>query len=922
MEKHHSCINTLSVIEYFQEHAPGLVDELLQQLGPEVDSLPDAKGFLMDPNNWVSGYVLINMYGNAKRLLGDDVIFKIGFDSVIKKRLGYIQRILLCALRGPEQAIKRIQTLNDKFNRNKAIHTVDLNNKGTILQLHWFRNVPLSEDFCSVNKGIYTAVPVFWGLPPAHLEETRCFFKGDECCEYHLTWKRKSPLKEYFLKAFRPWKIIENSIKVVENSIREVERDKELIKNKYEEVHRLNIQLKNKIDQLLSLQEVSTAILSTLDTERLFDLILKLLVKVARLDRAAIFIVDEEKQTLSLVHAVGVSPEDFSDIKDYTVSLSKTDNIIAQTAARNEPVFVEDVAGSALNKDNPLIRKFKPKAFILVPLAAHGKILGVLVGDQVQNSLNVAFPDREFLTSFANQIAMALNNSNLYRKLAESERRYRQLIENAHDGIWVLDDKDNLILANRRMSEIFTNGHLIGQNIYRYVDGENEKILKGLLDQNKAGFVAQGLMELRSKGGGQISAIISSVPLMEEGLRKGSFAIVTDISQIKRLEGQLYHAQKMECIGTMAGGIAHDFNNILTSILGYTTLLKQQVQDMDAQRHLDVIEKSSLRAADLVKKMLTFSRGGQIYKLTPVDVNEIVLETVRLLENVIDKRIEIQLRLDASPATILGDATQLQQAMLNICLNARDVMPDGGVLGIKTENCTISNGHDAHCLSAAHGRYVKISISDTGPGIHEKDLGKIFDPFFTTKPLGKGTGLGLAVVHGIVNGLKGYIHVDSKIGKGSAFELLFPEAGIEAVEGSVTEHAVKVEGSETILLVDDEQYVRDLGEKVLNLHGYNVILARDGLEAIHIYQSAKDSIDLVILDLMMPNLSGRDTYKRLKEINPAVKVIICTGYGLDHEAMQELQGGGVCSFIQKPYNLEQLGQAVRKGIDSGSALHN
>ncbi|MFZ5993793.1 MAG: response regulator [Thermodesulfobacteriota bacterium] len=914
IEKHHSCINTAVAIRYFEDYAPGLVDKLLQHLGPEVDGLPDVKGFLTDPNNWVSGHVLINMYRNARQLLGDDVIFKIGFDSVFKKRLGYIQKILFFVLGGPKQAVKNIQALNDKFNRSKTIRIVRITNKDAIMQLHWFRNVPLSEDFCSVNKGIYAAVPVIWGLPPAHLEETRCFFKGDEYCEYHITWRKKSLLREYFFKA-------NVAQQVLENSISELERDKELIKKKYDEIHRLNIQLKSKIDQLLSLQEVSTAILSTLDTERLFDLILRLLVKVARLDRAAIFIVDEEKQALSLVHAVGVSPEDFSDIKDYTVSLSKIDNIIARAATRKEPVFVEDVAGSALNKDNPLIRKFRPKAFILIPLAAQGKILGVLVGDQIHDSLNVAFPDKEFLTSFANQIAMSLNNSNLYRKLAASERRYRQLIENAHDGIWVLDDKDNLILANRRMSEIFTNGHLIGRNIHRYVDGENEKILNGLLDQNKAGFVAQGMMELRSKDGGQISAIISSVPLMEEGSCKGSFAIVTDISHIKRLERQLYQAQKMECIGTMAGGIAHDFNNILTSILGYTSLLKQQVQDMDAQQGFDVIEKSSLRAADLVKKMLTFSRGGQIQNLSPVDVNGVVQETVRLLENVIDKRVEIQLRLEAGPATILGDATQLQQAMLNICLNARDVMPDGGVLGIKTEICTITNRHDTHYLSVARGRYVKISISDTGPGIDENKLGKIFDPFFTTKPLGKGTGLGLAVVHGIVKGLKGHIHVDSKIGKGSTFELLFPEADIEAVEQAPAEHTAKVEGRETILLVDDEQYNRELGEKVLTFHGYNVLLAKDGLEAVDIYKSAKDAIALVVLDFMMPNLSGKDTYKRLKEINPAVKVIICTGYGLDHEAMQEMQDG-VCSFIQKPYNLEKLAQAVRMGIDSGSVLPN
>jgi PAS domain S-box-containing protein len=912
MEKHHSCINTLSVIEYFRDHAPELVDELLQQLGPEVDNLPDVNGFLIDPNNWVSGHVLINLYRNAKRLLGDDVIFKIGFDSVLKKRLGYIQRIFLHALGGPKQAVKKIQTLNDKFNRNKTIHTVDLNKKGAILQLHWFRNVPLSEDFCSVNKGIYTAVPALWGLPPAHLEETMCFFKGDEFCQYHIAWERRSLLKDYFF-------ITNPAQRALENSIRELENDKELVKKKYDEVHRLNIQLKSKIDQLLSLQEVSTAILSTLDTERLFDLILKLMVKVARLDRAAIFVVDEEKQTLSLVHAVGILPEDFSEIKDYRVSLSEIDNIIARTAAQNRPVFVEDVAGSALNKDNPLIRKFKPKAFILVPLDAQGKILGMLVGDQIQNGLNEAFPDKEFLTSFANQIAMALNNSNLYRKLAESERRYRQLIENAHDGIWILDDKDNLILANRRMSEIFANEHLIGQGIHRYVDGENKKILNELLDQNKAGFIAQGMMELKGKDGEQVSTMISSVPLVEEGVCKGSFAIVTDISHIKKLERQLYHAQKMESVGTMAGGIAHDFNNILTSILGYTTLLKGQVQDRNAQKHLDVIEKSSLRAADLVQKMLTFSRGGQIHKLTPIDVNEIVLETVRLLENVIDKRIEIQLRLNASPAIVPGDATQLQQAILNICLNARDVMPDGGILGIKTENCTISNGYDAHCSLVAHGKHVKISISDTGAGIHEKDLGKIFDPFFTTKPVGKGTGLGLAVVHGIVKGLKGHIHVDSKIGKGSVFELLFPETDTEVVEQVATGHAVGTGGGETILLADDEQNVRDLMRKVLTLRGYKVLLARDGLEAIDIYQSTKDAIDLVILDMMMPNLSGRDAYKRLKEINPAVKVIFCSGYGLDHKAMEELQNKGA-GFIHKPFALEQLIQAVREILDAAAPL--
>lgn len=804
MNKHHSCINTLAVIKYFEEHAPGLLDELLEDLGPEIDGLPDPKGFLMDPNNWISGWTMIKLYENAKRLLGPEVVFEIGYDSVLNK----------------------------------------------------------------------------------HLENS---------------------FKEHLLKATIPWKI-------VENTINELESDKELIKKKYDEIHTLNIKLKSKVDQLLSLQDVSSAVLSTLDPDCLFEVVLQQLVKVARLDRAAIFIVDEDKQVLSLVHAVGVKSEDLYEVMDYSVPLSKMDNIIARAAANKEPLFIHDVEGSALNKNNLLIRKFRPKAVILVPLAAQGRLLGVLVGDQ-EHPGSRPFPDPEFLTSFANQIAMALNNTTLYRKLSESEKRYRELVENAHDGIWILDEKDKLTLANTRISEMFQGVFSLGRSVFELIAEENKETVEMLLQQNKAGLVGQSMMELQ-RGDGQISLLVSSVPIMKEGTYAGSFATVTDVSEMKRLERQLYQAQKMECLGTMAGGIAHDFNNILTSILGYTALLKLQLHGAEAEKYVEIIEKSSLRAADLVKEILTFSRGGQVHTLVSVDVNRIVSETIKLLSNVVDKRIRIEVDLERGPITIQGDATQFQQAVLNVALNARDAMPEGGMLGIRTENCSVINEYDAESRPIPPGEYVKVSISDNGTGIEEKDVHKIFDPFFTTKPVGKGTGLGLAIVHGIVKGLKGHIRVDSRIGSGTTFELLFPSAKNESKEKEAALLVPNKMGhGETILLVDDEQSIRDLGTEALTLYGFKTLSAGDGLEAVSLFRAKKEAISLVILDLVMPNLSGKDTLKRLKEIDPAVKIIISTGYVLDKQEVQELQSE-VDGFVQKPFAFAQLVQLINDSLKS------
>ncbi len=911
MEKHNSCINAKAVIDYVEERDPSLVEPLLKDLSPELAGVADVKRFLSDPNNWVSTHILILLYDRVKKLLAkDDVVFDIGFDSVGKRRLGYIQRILFFAFRNHARTLKRIQSLNDRFNRNKQVQLVELRKDGAVVRLDWLNDIPLTKDFCLMNRGVYTAVPVVWNEPPLQLEERKCYFEGDDYCEYHLSWKRRPSFKRLLLRLIAPWRLARATIE-------ELEQDKELLRDKYAEVHGLNNQLKSQLDRLVSLQEASTAILSTLDIEELMTLILQRLVDVSVLDRAAIFLVDEEQEILYLAHAGGAPAANIKEAETYTVPLQKDSNIIARVARTGKPELVDDVANSKINKDNLLIKQFKPQAFIALPLKVRGKILGVLVGDQEKAGGKVISTEKDFLISFSNQIAIAIHNANLYRKLEESERQYRELVENAHEGIWVVDENGIITFANQRLSALLGYDEMLGRNINQLVTPDNKRILLKFLVQNMRGLVAQEEIQMICKEGDHVSAIISSVPIMDGERYKGSFAMVTDITEKKRMETQLLHQQKMESIGTMAGGIAHDFNNILTGVLGYASLLKHRLRGQaEPKRFIEIIETSSLRAADLVRQLLAFSRGTQPEDLQVVYPNRVIRETNRLLESSLGKDLQVELDLHQGLPPIAANSTQVQQAVLNLCLNARDAMPNGGKIIISTAAVDLDGKPSSHYkdLAPEPGQYVRIRVADNGIGISQGDLDKIFDPFFTTKEVGKGSGLGLAMVYGIVQNSRGYVYVESDQGNGTVFDLLFRVSKDKDRQQSLRRLTPGLAGEETVLLVDDEPMVRDLGNEILRSYGYQVVLACDGLEALEIYESRGADIDLVVLDLLMPKLGGKDTLTGLRKLNPAAKVIICSGYGSRANELQQMMASGV-NLVQKPFKPEELVSAVRQVLD-------
>jgi PAS domain S-box-containing protein len=566
MEKHHSCLNTRAIIEYFLETQPLDVPKLFLGLGPEMESLPNPQEFLMEINNWVSSDLVNKMFENAKKLTHNNFIaFKIGFESAARKKLGYVQRIILLACKNPNYSLKRVQAINDKFNKNKTIELVEAKRGSAVVRLHWFNHIPLSLDLCLFNQGIYSGLPTIWNMPPAVLEETKCFFKGDDYCEYHLKWQNRSFLKNSLMKFMVPWRALSYTIE-------ELERDKELLKKKFDEIHHLNVELKEKIDQLICLQETSSATLSVLNLEKLLQVTLRLLINSARLDRAGILLLDEPGEVLELTYAVGVEPGLYERVKDYRIPIAKVDNVIARVAMTGIPVVIQDVDRSKLNMNNPLIEQFKPKAFILAPLTVRGKVIGVLLADRIHPDATITDGDREFIVSFANQIAIALENAVLYHKLEMSERKYRELIESAHEGIWIIDSTGLVRFANQRLREMIGHEKLENKNIRELFDSANWQLMEKALEENRKNHVAQQEVEILCKTRGLAALTMSSVPLFEDGQFNGAFAMFSDVTALRETEKRFRKIFEEAAIGMalvdMEGNLL-DSNPALSEMLGY-----------------------------------------------------------------------------------------------------------------------------------------------------------------------------------------------------------------------------------------------------------------------------------------------------------------------------------------------------------------
>jgi nitrogen-specific signal transduction histidine kinase/ActR/RegA family two-component response regulator len=391
----------------------------------------------------------------------------------------------------------------------------------------------------------------------------------------------------------------------------------------------------------------------------------------------------------------------------------------------------------------------------------------------------------------------------------------------------------------------------------------------------------------------------------------GYIGTITDLTEQKQLEAQFLRAQRLESLGTLASGIAHDFNNILTPMLAIAQLLALKLPDLTEQnrRFLQIIEENAKRGADLVKQILAFAHGGE-GKRQPLQIQHLLSDVVKVIGETFPKNIQIQTNfLTLDLGLVSADPTQLHQVFMNLCVNARDAMPEGGVLTLVAESILIDAAQARLMLEARPGAYVLLTVTDTGTGIPAELLERIFDPFFTTKDVGKGTGLGLSTVLGIVKTHDGLIKVESQVGQGTSFQVYLPiiqQAAIPPVA-----EAVFVGGhSELILIVEDEPAIQQVAQTSLEVHHYRALIASDGVEAIALYTQHQKEISLVLMDMMMPTMDGLTLLRSLQNINPQVKIIVMSGLATK-SLVADVKRAGASAFLPKPYTASELLEAIQ-----------
>jgi len=498
------------------------------------------------------------------------------------------------------------------------------------------------------------------------------------------------------------------------------------------------------------------------------------------------------------------------------------------------------------------------------------------------------------------------------KELLWVKKHFEIILSSMSEGILEITPTGRIVYANPSALSLIckTEEELLGLDFISLFAQEDRQKIKSLLEA--ASIAPQKISEEAPVILNNKQIILTFLPVKDEE-HNSIIVILVDVTEKKQMEARLLQAQKMEAIGTLAGGIAHDFNNLLMGIQGHISLMLMKMDVSHCYfKHLKAIENMVKRGAELTKQLLGFARKGK-YEVKSINLNEIIENCLEMFGQV-RKEINIHKNFQKDIWLVEADRSQMEQVFLNLFVNAADAMPKGGELYVETKNI-VFNDVDIKTLpfKTRPGDYVKISITDTGIGMDEATQQRIFEPFFTTKERGRGTGLGLASVYGIIKNHEGFITVYSKKGKGTTFNIYLP-ASKKGIQKEKTSSKEILKGNETILIIDDEEEILKVTAEMLKSLGYKVIIANDGKEAIEIYQKNKKDIQLVILDIIMPGMNGKEVYETLRTIDPKIKVIISSGYSFNNQ-INEILKQKCAAFIQKPFSLKELSQIIRKVLD-------
>ncbi|MHC4401137.1 MAG: PAS domain S-box protein [Planctomycetota bacterium] len=562
--------------------------------------------------------------------------------------------------------------------------------------------------------------------------------------------------------------------------------------------------------------------------------------------------------------------------------------------------------------------------FLGVPLKHGGRTIGMIALANKEGGYEPA--DERALEVLSGAFVEALMMKRAEALLRESEAKHRLLTENLKDVVFTLSPDGNLTYCSPAAREFggYDPEEVLGSSINEYIVTEEDRAKAASLLGRILSTRESATLELlfRPSTGDPFPVEVSAKPLVESGQVVAFQCVMRDISErksaeeaLRKKDEELRQSQKLEAIGGLAGGIAHEFNNLLQAIGGYTKYAMEGLSP-EEQRHQDLeqVLKAADRATTLTRQLLGFSRR-QVLRRKNIQPNEVVADLTKMVRPVIGEHIQLDLSLGEDVGTVYADLGELQQVLLNLCLNARDAMPSGGELLLKTENTVLSEAFCEAYPDTHPGRHVTLSVSDTGCGMSPEVRQHIFEPFFTTKKVGQGSGLGLATVYGVVQQHGGAIHAYSEVGKGSTFKIFLPAVDAAPDRDEAERALPPPGGTETILLAEDEPMVRNLGVRVLESAGYKVMVASDGQEALDVYEQNEDVISLLLLDTVMPKLDGHEVYRRAKERNPTIRVVFCTGYDPETSRFDRIKDNNL-NLVEKPFDPDALLRTVREVLDA------
>jgi len=931
--------------------------EYLIKFRPEVDiqKLISDSGIesyeLEDEGHWLTQRQVDSFHDALMLQANDPSLFrKAGRYMSTSQSFGIIRQFLLGFIT-PTQAYLRVPKVAAYMNRatSYAVEKTGRNKVEIVVKI--LNGVKDKLYQCDNRVGSFEAIAkLFTGKLPL-VEHPVCVHKGGNSCVYTISWEEPAYLKLrrarnylaipaialaivcgflYSPLQFAECAVILAGILVGLSYYSQITEKREL----YEKIERQGDTANRFLDQItesyensLLVQEIGQAVSNTLDIDRLLEVIGETLGKRLNFDRGMIMLADSARTNLVYATGYGYAPELTDVMRNTNFHLNNPDSRgpFVASFVKQTPILVSDINDIKHNfspRGIEFAEKLGASSFICVPIVYEGISEGVLAVDNYKSSRPLGQSGVNMLMGVATQIAISLNNARSHRKLKESEERFRALSENSPDIIYTVDNRAVITYVNPAVKESlrYSPEDIVGKpfaDIIRKEDvGIFTELFKNIIHGHETIKYFNG--KLLTRGGEERLFTISAASNINvTGEITGITGTLKDVTEQRRLEEQLRHTSKMNAIGKLTGGIAHDFNNILQAIGSYAEILKRGKQETDADwKYLRSIHELTGRGADLVRQMMIFGRKIEI-SLRPLDLNREIKNSAELLFGTFPKNINIDYDLADNLRTVNGDAGQIGQVILNLAVNAKDAMPGGGTLKIETANVDLKKPFESSSVRVIPGSYVVSRVSDTGSGIEPNVLEHIFEPFYTTKAVGKGTGIGLAVVYGVIKNHGGYIFCHSETGKGTTFEFYLPviEAAV-APDEKEDNHlsSEKMGGGETILLVDDETSLLETGQELLSLAGYDILTASSGEEALDVLLEKRGEIELIIMDVMMPGMGGGKCLQEVLKTYPDMKVIMASGF-IEDKKKKEIMDSGATAFIRKPYRIDELNQKIRELLD-------